>query len=217
MPVTGLEAGFRLCAGSGGGLVNAMVLGSVLSTCRSADEARGVPVTLCARRGTGCKACQLPCHGLKRKFARLEDHQGRCSILFSCSLIIYSNQELPMPSGIQWDPVVQQELAMRGVDKATGVYGNHKVQIGKGSPLRLDEIKSASMPYAGFTQVKKIERGKAGIAEGSQNVLKTLCNRSGTLDAKSLLGSLKAMQTQTDRLAALGQLTPAQKQDTMWT
>ena len=122
-----------------------------------------------------------------------------------------------MPSGIQWDPVVQQELAMRGVDKSTGVYGDHKVQIGKGSPLRLDEIKSASMPYAGFTQVKKIERGKAGIASGAESTLKTLCSRAGTLDAKTLLGTLKAMQTQTDRLAALGQLTQAQKQDTMWT
>jgi hypothetical protein len=68
-----------------------------------------------------------------------------------------------MSSGIYWDTTVQRQLASRGVDETTGVYGQHKVQIGKGSPIRLDEIKSASIPYAGFSTMKKIERGKAGV------------------------------------------------------
>ena len=122
-----------------------------------------------------------------------------------------------MVSGIQADVFVQQELASRGITQSTGVYGQHKVKLGKSSSIRLDEIKSASIPFAGFKKATKIVRGKAGIASGAENVLKTLCTRTGALDAKGLLGTLKAMQTQTDSLAKLGQLTQAQKQDTMWT
>ncbi len=39
------------------------------------------------------------------------------------------------------DLVVQQELASRGIDSSVGVFGDHQVQIGKASPIRLDEIK----------------------------------------------------------------------------
>ncbi len=42
MPIIGLRTDFRLCADSDGGLVNAMIQGSVLSMCRSADEVLGV-------------------------------------------------------------------------------------------------------------------------------------------------------------------------------
>ena len=42
MPVIGLRTDFRLCADSDGGLVNAMIQGSVLSMCQSADEVLGV-------------------------------------------------------------------------------------------------------------------------------------------------------------------------------
>ncbi|MBP3729991.1 MAG: hypothetical protein J6I40_00800, partial [Mailhella sp.] len=122
-----------------------------------------------------------------------------------------------MASGIQWDATVQQDLASRGITESTGVYGQHKVKLGKSSPIRLDEIKSAGIPFAGFKKATKVARGKAGIANSAESALKTLYSRTGTLDAKSLLGTLKAMQTQTDRLAKLGQLTQAQKQDTMWT
>ena len=51
MPVIGLRTDFRLCADSDGGLVNAMIQGSVLSMCRSKDEVLSVLGTL--RRGTG--------------------------------------------------------------------------------------------------------------------------------------------------------------------
>ncbi len=44
---------------------------------------------------------------------------------------MHSNQEPPMSSGIYWDTTVQRQLASRGVDESTGVYGQHKVQIGK--------------------------------------------------------------------------------------
>ena len=54
---------------------------------------------------------------------------------------------------IQADQVTMQELAARGVDESVGVFGSHHVQIGKGSPIRLDEIKSAKVPSAGFENV----------------------------------------------------------------
>ena len=38
IPVIGLRTDFRLCADSDGGIVNAMIQGSVLCMCRSADE-----------------------------------------------------------------------------------------------------------------------------------------------------------------------------------
>ncbi|MBR6299553.1 MAG: nucleoside 2-deoxyribosyltransferase, partial [Clostridia bacterium] len=38
IPVIGLRTDFRLCADSDDGLVNAMIQGSVVSMCRSADE-----------------------------------------------------------------------------------------------------------------------------------------------------------------------------------
>ena len=38
IPVIGLRTDFRLCADCDGGLVNAMIQGSVLSMCRSSDE-----------------------------------------------------------------------------------------------------------------------------------------------------------------------------------
>ena len=51
MPVIGLRTDIRLCADSDGGLVNAMIQGSVLDICRSGDEVIGVLDTL--RRGMG--------------------------------------------------------------------------------------------------------------------------------------------------------------------
>ncbi len=46
MPVIGLRTDFRLCADSGGGLINAMIYGSVVDVCRSADEVISVLNTL---------------------------------------------------------------------------------------------------------------------------------------------------------------------------
>lgn len=120
-------------------------------------------------------------------------------------------------SQIQADMAVREELAARGITETTGVFGNHKVQLGKGSSIRLDKIKSASVPFAGFRTATKVARGKAGLQNSAAEVLKTLHSRTGTLDAGKLLGSLKAMQTQLGRLDKLGQLTPAQKNDGMWT
>ena len=122
-----------------------------------------------------------------------------------------------MPFGIQWNAAVQQELASRGITESTGVYGQHKVKLGKGSPIRLDEIKSATIPFAGFTKASKVERGKTGLASSAASALKTLSSRTGELDAKGLLGALKAMQVQTDRLSTLNEITEAQLKDTMWT
>ncbi len=49
--VLGLRTDLRLCAGSDGGLVNAMIQGSVVSMCRSTDDVLGVLGTL--PNGTG--------------------------------------------------------------------------------------------------------------------------------------------------------------------
>ncbi len=73
-----------------------------------------------------------------------------------------------MATSIHWDAAVRQDLASRGIDQSTGIYGEHKVQLGTGSPICLDEIKSAPVPYAGFNRVKKVERGKEGIRVNSR-------------------------------------------------
>lgn len=115
------------------------------------------------------------------------------------------------------DPAVRQELASRGINEATGVYGNHQVKLGKSAPIRLDTIKSASIPFAGFSQATKISRGREGIARSADNVLRTLTGQADRLDARILLGNLKALTTHYDRLNALGQLTENQKADGSWT
>mgnify|MGYP002625253529 CR=1 FL=1 len=119
-------------------------------------------------------------------------------------------------SKIQADQVVRQELSDRGITESTGVFGEHKVQIGKNSPIRLDKIKSASIPFAGFRTATKIARGKEGVQTSADNVLKSLASRSGTLDAAKLLGELKGLDRQVARLDKLGQLKDAQKEDGSW-
>ncbi len=113
---------------------------------------------------------------------------------------------------IQPDLVVAQELQSRGIDESVGVFGSHCVQIGKGNPIRLDTIKSASVPYAGFKTATKVARGFAGVHKTAEDALKTLSSAK-TLDAGKLLGILKAQQTHLERLDKLGQLDSAQKQD----
>ena len=58
------------------------------------------------------------------------------------------------------DQVAMQELAARGVDASVGVFGSHYVQIGKASPIRLDQIKSADVPFAWFKTATQIRRGR---------------------------------------------------------
>ncbi len=113
------------------------------------------------------------------------------------------------------DLVVQQELATRGIDSSVGVFGDHQVQIGKASPIRLDEIKSAAVPSAGFWKATQIQNGKDGVRLTAAEAVGVLL-KPGALDAERLLGLLKACQTHLGRLAALGQLTQAQKDDGTW-
>jgi len=61
---------------------------------------------------------------------------------------------------ISADQVVMQELASRGVDSSVGVFGEHQVKIGNGSPIRLDEIKSVKVPSAGFGRMRQIASGR---------------------------------------------------------
>ena len=64
---------------------------------------------------------------------------------------------------IQADPAIQQ-LAQRGITEKTGIFGEHRVQIGTGSPIRLDKIKANSIPIQGFRTATKVARGHEGIA-----------------------------------------------------
>lgn len=119
-------------------------------------------------------------------------------------------------SNIQPDRIVQQELLSRGIDAKTGVFGEHKVQFGTGLPISLDKITVPSLPYAGFFKATKIARGKEGIVRSSVDLLMQLTVPSNKLDAGKILSLLKAGQTHFERLNALGQLTQAQKDDSMW-
>ena len=88
------------------------------------------------------------------------------------------------------DKVLATELKSRGIDSSTGVYGNHKLQIGNGEPIALDKIPSNSVPDEGWSQATKIARGTAGLKTMAEDTLKALTNPSGKFDAKSLLGAL---------------------------
>ena len=114
------------------------------------------------------------------------------------------------------DKVLANELKSRGIDSSTGVYGDHKLQIGNGEPIALDKIPSNSVPGEGWSQATKIARGTAGLKTMAEDTLKALTNPSGKFDAKSLLGALMAGKTQIGRMASLGQLTPEQRENTMW-
>ena len=116
---------------------------------------------------------------------------------------------------IQADPTVQQQLEARGITEKTGVFGNHKVQLGKSDPIRLDSIKANKVPFQGFTTATKVARGQAGIAASAQDTLNVL-TRPGQLDAKALLAALKTSQSYLDRLDRLGELTPQQKENSLW-
>lgn len=120
-----------------------------------------------------------------------------------------------MPSRIQAAPTIQQQLASRGITEKTGVFGQHKVQLGTGSPIRLDKIKGNSVPYQGFRTATKIARGHEGLEKSSSNTLNILA-APGTLDARKLLAALKTNGNFMERLDKLGQLTEAQKGNSLW-
>ena len=120
-----------------------------------------------------------------------------------------------MPPRIQADPAIQQQLAQRGITEKTGVFGEHKVQLGTGSPIKLDKIKGNSVPYQGFRSATKIARGHEGLATSSRQTLDILAS-PGSLKADKLLAALKTNMDYRERLDKLGQLTEAQKQDSLW-
>ncbi len=65
-----------------------------------------------------------------------------------------------MSFGVQWNAAVPQQFVSCGADQATGVYGDYEVRLGKGSSIRLAEIKPAVLPYPGFKKVSKVRRSK---------------------------------------------------------
>ena len=121
-----------------------------------------------------------------------------------------------MSQAIHLDIVVQQELLRRGVDTKTGVFGDHKVQFGKGLPISIDKIKTPSLPFAGFTTATKISRGKEGISKEADNLLRELTAPANKLNASKILSAIKAGHAHFERLKTLGQIARAQQGDTMW-
>jgi hypothetical protein len=107
---------------------------------------------------------------------------------------------------IEAHPQVRQELQSRGIGAETGVFGNHRVQLGHGAPVRLDAIRSAPVPFAGFRQVTRVARGQAGVAQTASAALSALTRPNGRLDAGALLGQIRAMRTHMERLGNLGRL-----------
>ncbi|MCR5562248.1 MAG: hypothetical protein K6F46_02585 [Desulfovibrio sp.] len=121
-----------------------------------------------------------------------------------------------MTQSIHADAVVRQDLASRGIDARVGVFGEHKVQFGKGLPINIAKIKTPSLPYAGFFKVTQISRGREGIGKEADKLLHELTSPGNKLDAGKILSAIKAGQTHFERLNKLGQITQAQKDDTMW-
>ena len=119
-----------------------------------------------------------------------------------------------MAPRIQTDPAIQQ-LAQRGITEKTGIFGEHRVQIGTGSPIRLDKIKANSIPFQGFRTATKVARGHEGLAASSCRTLDIL-KAPGTLKAHDLLAALKTNAAYRERLDKLGQLSEKQKQDSLW-
>lgn len=118
-----------------------------------------------------------------------------------------------MPNRINPDVVARQTLENKGITDAVGTYGDHKVRIGDASPINLANIKANKVPFAGFKTATKVARGREGLQKNAADTLKTLNRPGGKLNAKELLGSLKALQVNFDRLDALGQIPPSFRDD----
>lgn len=121
-----------------------------------------------------------------------------------------------MTTPIQADPVVKNQLEQHGITEKTGVYGDHKVQIGKNAPIKLDSIKANHIPFQGFSAATRVDRGKEGLAASARHTLDVLL-RPGTLDAGKLLSALKTNLEYLTRLIDLNALAKEQRQDWLWT
>ncbi|MDD7022102.1 MAG: hypothetical protein PUI29_05995, partial [Aeromonadales bacterium] len=113
-----------------------------------------------------------------------------------------------MPLTLSPEQLAARELQSRGVDKTTGTFGDHKVQIGSAKPLRIDKLKSDRIPFQGFRTATRISRGAEGLKNSALKVLSTLV-KPGALDAGTLLGALKTTQEYSQRLSKLGTDAPS--------
>ncbi len=116
---------------------------------------------------------------------------------------------------IKIDQAVANRLAQKGISDTVGTYGEHKVKIGSGSPVRLDKIKGASIPYQGFRTATKITRGSAGLAQSAETTLAAL-RAPGNLNAGKLLAALKTNAVYLGNLDKLGELSSARKENALW-
>lgn len=113
-----------------------------------------------------------------------------------------------MPLTLSPEQLAARELQSRGVDKTTGTFGDHKVQIGSAKPLRIDKLKPDRIPFQGFRTATRISRGAEGLKNSALKVLSTLV-KPGALDAGTLLGALRTTQEYSQRLSKLGTDAPS--------
>ena len=105
----------------------------------------------------------------------------------------------------------QNVLDSKGIDKSIGIFHSHKISIGKSNNIRIDEISSKDVHFAGFKKSTKIARGLEGLNVSANNVIDILSNRTENLNVESLLGSLKAHLVHFERLDKLGKIKQEHK------
>ena len=103
---------------------------------------------------------------------------------------------------------VSRERQGRGVDQATGTFGNHTVRLSGAKPLRIDKIKPDRIPFQGFRTATRIARGAEGLGQAAAKTLSVL-TQSGKLDARALLGAIRTAHEYTQRLGKLGTDAPS--------
>lgn len=101
------------------------------------------------------------------------------------------------------DAAVMQQLQSRGITEKTGVYGEHKVRLGTGKPIKLDSIKGNHIPFQGFRAVTKSKRGLEGMGWTVDKIFKILTCPGGKLDAQALFSAVKTAKQYEQRIAGL--------------
>lgn len=101
------------------------------------------------------------------------------------------------------DAAVMEQLQSRGITEKTGVYGEHKVRLGTGKPIKLDSIKGNRIPFQGFRAVTKSKRGLEGMGRTVDKIFKILTCPGGKLDAQALFFAVKTAKQYEQRIAGL--------------
>lgn len=104
------------------------------------------------------------------------------------------------------DQIAANRMAAQGINEFTGTYGEHKVKPSGGSPIKLNKIKTNSIPFQGFRSATKVTRAIEGITRSSSELLSVL-SKSGKLEMKNLLSTLKTVHYFMGRMGDYGQIS----------